>query len=103
MLLALGNGRVGWCAVGCHVDSPGGRNEAMGWAFHLLGKTACSAVSVMKSCNDLEYLERFSVSICNFFLKTDIRFVLFHHLTAKIEQITPHGRSVQGGKLFYFD
>lgn len=35
MLLALGSGRVGWCAGGRHVDSPGGRNEAVGWVFHL--------------------------------------------------------------------
>ena len=44
VLLVLGSGRVGWCAVGQHVDSPGGRNEAMGWAFHLLGKTAALSI-----------------------------------------------------------
>lgn len=43
-MLALGSGRVGWCAVGWHVDSPGGRNEAVGWVFHLLEKTAALSI-----------------------------------------------------------
>ena len=44
VLLALGSGRVGWYAVGRHVDSPGGRNEAVGWVFHLLEKTAALSI-----------------------------------------------------------